>query len=151
MIDRIKATVSLMPVLPGPRCPLRVMAQMNAKAPISSASWPTSTRTCSGEPSRAWGLRQHAPLGLVTLAHGPWRVILNITAGHAQRMRSTLNSIGRAVCPYRIQLQDVVFGEIHEAGYRRRDVWRNDDKPIVEPFVAGGDRAFYFGCCFDRQ
>lgn len=81
----------------------------------------------------------------------PRRIILNITAGHSDRTIYTLNSIGQAQCPYRVQLQDEVLTEIHEAGYRRRDVWRNDGKPIHIPFVEGGDGAFYFGCCFDRD
>ncbi|RYF69933.1 MAG: methyltransferase, TIGR04325 family, partial [Comamonadaceae bacterium] len=88
---------------------------------------------------------------LSMLPRKPGRVILNITAGHGDRTLYTLNSIVHAICPYRIQQQDEVLSEIRLCGYRRRDVWRNDGKPITIPFVEGGDGAFYFGCCFDRQ
>lgn len=80
----------------------------------------------------------------------PRRIILNTTAVHAQRTLYTLNSIGVGVCPYRIQHHEEVLKEIRDLGYRRRDVWRNDGKPIFIPFVEGGDGAYYFGCCFDR-
>ena len=80
----------------------------------------------------------------------PRRIILNTTAVHAERTLYTLNSIGVGVCPYRIQHYDEVLTEIREFGYRRRDMWRNDGKPISIPFVEGGDGAYYFGCCFDR-
>lgn len=43
-----------------------------------------------------------------------------------------------------------ILADIRLAGYKRRDVWRNDGKPIQIPFVEGGADAFYFGCCFDR-
>lgn len=88
---------------------------------------------------------------LASAARKPLRVILNITAAHSHQTLYTLNSIGRAICPYRIQPSDEILGEIRQSGYRRRDVWRNDGKPITIPFVEGGDDAFYFGCCFDRD
>lgn len=99
------------------------------------------------------GSLQYLPLRLAeilsALAQKPKRVILNITAAHSTRTLFTLNSIGSAVCPYRVQFQDEILNELRQAGYRRRDVWRNDGKPIVIPFVEGGEDAFYFGCCFD--
>ena len=81
----------------------------------------------------------------------PRRVILNVTAVHPERTLYTLNSIGFAVCPYRIQHYDQLLGELIEAGYKRRDAWRNEGKPIEVPFVDGGDKAYYAGCCFDRK
>ena len=99
------------------------------------------------------GSLQYMPQGvgeiLGQLKAKPWRVILNITAVHPHRTMFTLNSIGSAVCPYRIQHQDEILSELRSAGYRRRDLWRNDGKPIVVPFVEGGCDAYYFGCCFD--
>lgn len=80
----------------------------------------------------------------------PRRIILNTTAVHPEQTLYTLNSIGISVCPYRIQHQDEVLNELRELGYRRRDMWRNDGKPISIPFVEGGDAPYYFGCCFDR-
>ena len=80
----------------------------------------------------------------------PKRIILNTTAVHASRTLYTLNSIGYGICPYRIQHHEEVFKDIRDAGYRRRDMWRNESKPIHVPFVEGGDAAYYLGCCFDR-
>ncbi|VWX59378.1 conserved hypothetical protein [Burkholderiales bacterium 8X] len=79
----------------------------------------------------------------------PRRIILNTTAVHPERTLFTLNSIGFAVCPYRIQHQDELLAELTASGYKRRDVWRNEGKPIEVPFVDGGDKPYYAGCCFD--
>lgn len=101
----------------------------------------------------ASGSLQYLPVRIVeiisTLAVKPKRIVLNTTAVHPDRTLYTLNSIGFAVCPYRIQHHDVLLAELKQAGYRRRDVWRNDGKPIEVPFVDGGDKAYYAGCCFD--
>ena len=91
------------------------------------------------------------PQLLATLKAKPRRIVLNITAMHESRTLYTLNSIGFAVCPYRIQQQEQLFKDLSDAGYKRRDAWRNIGKPIAVPFVDGGDQAFYGGCCFDRN
>jgi putative methyltransferase (TIGR04325 family) len=80
----------------------------------------------------------------------PRRIVLNTTAVHPERTLYTLNSIGFAVCPYRIQHHDELLAELAQAGYKRRDAWRNEGKPIEVPFVEGGDKPYYAGCCFDR-
>ena len=80
----------------------------------------------------------------------PRRIVLNTTAVHPERTLYTLNSIGFAVCPYRIQHHDELVAELAQAGYKRRDAWRNEGKPIQVPFVEGGDKPYYAGCCFDR-
>lgn len=81
----------------------------------------------------------------------PKRVIVNTAAVHPDKTLYTLNSIGFAVCPYRIQHHDELLAELAHAGYKRRDAWRNEGKPIEVPFVDGGDKAYYAGCCFDLQ
>lgn len=86
---------------------------------------------------------------LAKLPVKPKRVIVNTAAVHADRTLYTLNSIGFAVCPYRIQHHDELLAELASAGYKRRDAWRNEGKPIEVPFVDGGDRAYYAGFCFD--
>jgi putative methyltransferase (TIGR04325 family) len=86
---------------------------------------------------------------LAALAVKPRRIVLNTTALHPERTLYTLNSIGFAVCPYRIEHHDDLMAQLKQAGYRRRDVWRNEGKPIEVPFVDGGDKAYYAGCCFD--
>lgn len=79
----------------------------------------------------------------------PRRIVLNTTAVHPDQTLYTLNSIGFAVCPYRIQHHEELLGGLAHAGYKRRDAWRNEGKPIEVPFVDGGDKPYYAGCCFD--
>lgn len=88
---------------------------------------------------------------LGALAVKPRRIILNITAMHPGKTLFTLNSIGIAVCPYRIQHDEELMAEIVAAGYSRRDSWRNEGKPIAIPFVDGGDMPYYGGGCFDLK
>jgi len=88
---------------------------------------------------------------LASLPVKPKRVIVNTAAVHPERTLFTLNSIGFAVCPYRIQHHDELLAELADAGYKRRDGWRNEGKPIQVPFVEGGDKPFYAGCCFDLR
>lgn len=86
---------------------------------------------------------------LSSLAAKPRRIVLNTTAVHPERTLYTLNSIGVAVCPYRIEHHEGLLATLTQAGYKRRDVWRNEGKPIEVPFVSGGDLPYYAGCCFD--
>ncbi|RZL89748.1 MAG: methyltransferase, TIGR04325 family [Variovorax sp.] len=86
---------------------------------------------------------------IAALPTRPRRIVLNTTAVHPEHTLYTLNSIGFAVCPYRIQHHDELLAELTGAGYKRRDAWRNEGKPIEVPFVEGGDKAYYAGCCFD--
>jgi putative methyltransferase (TIGR04325 family) len=79
----------------------------------------------------------------------PRRIILNTTAVHPERTIFTLNSIGVAVCPYRIEHHDELLAALTRSGYKKRDSWRNEGKPIEVPFVDGGDKPYYAGCCFD--
>lgn len=79
----------------------------------------------------------------------PKRILLNITAVHSEHTIYTLNSIGFAVCPYRIQHHDELVTELRSCGYKRLDSWRNEGKTIKVPFVKGGDTPYYAGCCYD--
>ena len=101
----------------------------------------------------ASGSLQYLPMRLseilAMLPAKPQRIVLNTTAVHPQRTFYTLNSIGFALCPYRIQQHDELMAELASAGYKRRDAWRNEGKPIELPFVDDGDRSYYAGCCFD--
>jgi putative methyltransferase (TIGR04325 family) len=86
---------------------------------------------------------------LSSLAAKPRRIVLNTTAVHPERTLFTLNSIGVAVCPYRIEHYDELLAMLTRSGYRKRDAWRNEGKPIEVPFVEGGDKTYYAGGCFD--
>jgi putative methyltransferase (TIGR04325 family) len=101
----------------------------------------------------ASGSLQYLPIRISeiigSLAVKPKRIVLNTTAVHPERTIYTLNSIGFAVCPYRIQHDEELWGELRRCGYKRRDAWRNEGKLIEVPFVEGGDKPYYAGCCFD--
>ncbi|MGJ7509334.1 TIGR04325 family methyltransferase [Variovorax sp. GT1P44] len=101
----------------------------------------------------ASGSLQYLPLRMseiiAQLPVKPRRIVINTAAVHEERTLYTLNSIGFAVCPYRIQHHDELLADLAASGYKRRDAWRNEGKPIEVPFVEGGDKAFYAGCCFD--
>lgn len=101
----------------------------------------------------ASGSLQYLPLHLsellAELPVKPRRIVINTAAVHPDKTLYTLNSIGVAVCPYRIEHDDRLFADLTEAGYVRRDAWRNEGKPIEVPFIEGGDRPYYAGCCFD--
>ena len=103
----------------------------------------------------ASGSLQYLPMPfgelLASLPKKPRRIVLNTTAAHPERTLYTLNSIGFAICPYRIAHYDELVQQIADAGYKRRDAWRNEGKPITVPFVDGGDQAYFAGCCFDRM
>jgi putative methyltransferase (TIGR04325 family) len=94
-------------------------------------------------------LPERIPQILAALPVKPKRIILNTTTVHPDRTIYTMHSIGFAVCPYRIQHYDELIDDLKKSGYTRRDAWRNDGKVMSVPFVDGGDKAYYAGCCFD--
>ena len=87
---------------------------------------------------------------LANLPVKPKRIILNTTTVHPDRSIFTVHSIGFAFVPYRIQKYDELISDLVESGYVRRDAWRNEGKLIRVPFIEGGDKAYYAGCCFDK-
>ena len=126
------------------------------RAVTSQLDFTTDFRAASGcDVLYAAGCLQYLPLRisemLAQLPVKPKRIVINTAATHPDRTLFTLNSIGFAVCPYRIQHHDALQNELLESGYKRRDAWRNEGKPIEIPFVEGGDKAFYSGCCFDLR
>ncbi|MDM0031919.1 methyltransferase, TIGR04325 family [Variovorax sp. J22P271] len=96
-------------------------------------------------------LPERMPQILAALPVKPKRIILNTTTVHPERTIFTVHSLGFGFCPYRIQKHDELMAELVEAGYVRRDAWRNEGKLIEVPFVEGGDAAYYAGCCFDLR
>ena len=126
------------------------------KGSTAQLSFTTDFRDASGfDVLFASGSLQYLPEQmtdiLASLPVKPKRIIINTAAVHPERTLFTLNSIGFAICPYRIQQHDELLAQLTSAGYKRRDGWRNDGKPIEVPFVKGGDQPFYAGCCFDLR
>ena len=94
-------------------------------------------------------LPQRMPEILANLPVKPKRIILNTTTVHPDRTIFTVHSIGFGFVPYRIQKYEELISDLAQSGYVRRDAWRNEGKLIRVPFIEGGDKAYYAGCCFD--
>ncbi len=124
------------------------------KAPGGQLEFTSDWRDASGvDVLFASGSLQYLPLTLgqmlAQMATRPRRILLNTTAVHPGRTFYTVNSIGTAFCPYRVQALDELTDELVAHGYRRRDGWENAGKPLVVPMTTGFDLDHYTGLCFD--
>ncbi len=101
----------------------------------------------------ASGVLQYLPVTLGEILREyrvlPKRIVINTTAIHPERDFFTVNSIGRAFCPYRIQTQASLIRGLTELGYRLRETWVNPDKPMVIPGAPGLSLRHYSGYCLD--
>jgi putative methyltransferase (TIGR04325 family) len=101
----------------------------------------------------ASGVVQYLPQPLAqilsTLPAKPRRLVINTAAIHPTKDFCTLNSIGTAFCPYRVQSVDAFFSGITAQGYRLRDQWINPGKVLALDFNPGYGLQNYMGFCFD--
>lgn len=101
------------------------------------------------------GTLQYLPETLAELlsrADGrPARIVVNTTALHDTRSFYTLNNIGTAYCPYRVQGREAFVASLEALGYRVRDRWLNVGKALRIPFTEGCDVEAYSGFCFELE
>jgi putative methyltransferase (TIGR04325 family) len=101
----------------------------------------------------ASGVVQYLPRRLGELLESfkqlPRRIIVNTAAIHAQHEFFTVNSIGTAFCPYRIQTQAGFIGSLSKLGYRVRESWQNLGKPMTIPFRPDYSIKDYSGYCLE--
>jgi len=101
----------------------------------------------------ASGVVQYLPKRLGEMLEGykqlPRRIIVNTAAIHAQHEFFTVNSIGTAFCPYRIQTQAGFIGSLSKLGYRLKETWQNLGKPMTVPFRPDYSITDYSGYCLD--
>jgi putative methyltransferase (TIGR04325 family) len=101
------------------------------------------------------GSLQYLPESLAQILDGmrdrPARIIVNTTPIHETRSFFTLNSMGTAICPYRVSARADFVDSLVDRGYRLRDDWRNIDKRMTLPFHEGFDVDHYSGFCFDAR
>ena len=121
-----------------PPSPSAVGRSPQAATPIARSNfrigWPTPTAwTSSSRPGALQYLPQSLPDLLGTLAHKPRRIIINTTPIHPSQSFYTLNSIGTAYCPYRIQAREPLIAAIEGYGYRLKAEWRNIGKQMQIP------------------
>jgi len=81
----------------------------------------------------------------------PQQIVINTTPVHATRSFFTLNSIGTAYCPYRVQSRGELTSSLAGLGYTLRASWLNPGKGMTIPFVAGHDVRTYSGYAFELQ
>ena len=102
----------------------------------------------------AMGVLQYLPQTLAerlrSLPALPPVLLLNLTPLHAAASYFTLQSIGAAFCPYRIDREDEFIASLQSLGYRLRDAWINPEKSCQIPFHANRNLSFYRGYCFQR-
>ena len=101
----------------------------------------------------ASGVLQYLPRTLGDLLSGfqrlPRRVVINTVAIHAQHEFFTVNSLGTAFCPYRVQTQAGLIRGLTARGYRLRESWINPDKPLTIPHRPDYSLRHYSGYCLD--
>lgn len=79
----------------------------------------------------------------------PRRILINTTPIHPVREYFTVNSIGTAFCPYRVQTQASLVRGLSELGYKMRDHWMNRGKRLQLPLHPELSLDDYSGYCFD--
>ena len=102
----------------------------------------------------ASGVLQYLPITLgemlCQLPSKPHRLVINTTAIHPERSYFTLNSIGTAFCPYRVQAIDLFCREVEAMGYALKDQWANVGKVLELPMNPEFSLSRYMGFCFER-
>ncbi len=100
------------------------------------------------------GVLQYLPqtLGemLAGWTHLPRRIVINTTPIHPAQDFFTVNSIGTAFCPYRVQSQAVLVRGLTKLGFRLRETWINPDKEMTIPLSPELSLRHYSGFCLDR-
>lgn len=97
----------------------------------------------------ALGVLQYLPetlaQRLASLPSLPEHIIVNLTPLHPECAYFTLQSIGTAFCPYRIDVLQQFIGGLTALGYRVRDAWINPDKSCEIPFSPSLSLHHYHG------
>lgn len=83
--------------------------------------------------------------------HRPKRIIINTTPIHPTSAFFTVNSIGTAFCPYRVQTQANLVRELTKLGYKMRESWINPNKLMTIPMHPDLSLQHYSGFCLDRR
>lgn len=124
-----------------------------ARAPEGNLSFTDKYSDMDGhEIVYASGSLQYLPITLASmlgdLRRLPKRIIINITPIHPTRSFFTLNSIGTAICAYRVQQRTQFIESIAALGYTKMDEWENAGKGMHLPLEEGYDVDQYSGFCF---
>ena len=103
----------------------------------------------------ALGVLQYLPETLAQRLAGlprlPPHLIVNLTPLHAERGYFTLQSIGTAFCPYRIDVLQRFIDGFKALGYTVRDAWINPEKSCEIPFHPQHSLRHYHGFYLRRD
>jgi putative methyltransferase (TIGR04325 family) len=101
----------------------------------------------------ASGVLQYLPMTLAewlaTIPRRPRHLVVNTTPLHPALGFFTLNSIGTAFCPYRVQKESEFFDALAELGYRRVDRWLNPGKSMRIPTLPEHSLRDYVGAVLE--
>lgn len=101
----------------------------------------------------ASGVLQYLPRSLGEMLSSysrlPQRIVINTAAIHPRMEFFTVNSIGTAFCPYRVQTQAALIRGLASLGYRVRESWINPGKLMTIPFHPELSLDHYSGYCLD--
>lgn len=82
---------------------------------------------------------------LAALEEKPRRLLVNLLPLHSQFDYWTVQSIGTAFCPYRIQRTQTFFADLDALGYRLEDTWENLEKECWIAFHPEHSLDRYYG------
>lgn len=81
----------------------------------------------------------------------PRHVLFNLTPLHPTKDFFTLQNLGVAVCPYRIQSDEALVHAMAQRGYQVIDRWELPERHLRIPFEPEYDVQAYYGVYFERQ
>ncbi len=81
----------------------------------------------------------------------PRHVLFNLTPLHPDKSFFTLQNLGIAICPYRVESLARLIDDMKARGYSLRDHWRLDERQLRIPFEPGYEVRSYHGCYFERS
>ncbi|OZB67353.1 methyltransferase, TIGR04325 family [Stenotrophomonas acidaminiphila] len=81
----------------------------------------------------------------------PRHVLFNLTPLHPTKDFFTLQNLGVAVCPYRVQSDEALVQAMAQRGYQVRDRWELPERHLRIPFEPEYDVHAYYGVYFERQ
>ncbi|MGE5453117.1 MAG: methyltransferase, TIGR04325 family [Acidobacteriota bacterium] len=82
---------------------------------------------------------------LAALSRRPPWLLVNLLPLHDEHAYWTVQNIGQAFCPYRIQRKDTFLGELDQLGYDICDIWENAEKRCEIKFAPQYSLDRYFG------
>jgi len=91
-------------------------------------------------------LSYRLPTLIQRLRKRPRHVIFNLTPLHESKSFFTLQNLGIAICPYRVEHASTLLDDMRSLGYKLRDRWALGERRMRIPFAAACNVDHYHGC-----